>query len=552
MEENLPKTLLLSKKRNVQYLQAFLRKAGISKIIFSPGSRNAPLILSLTADPFFHCHSIIDERSAAFFALGIMQFTRKPVAICCSSGTALLNYYPAIAEAFYQNLPLLIISADRPEELIDQNDGQTIRQQNVFQAHLGASIQLSENHSAAFIQRKLNDAMWGLEKNKPVHINMPFAEPLYQTEQNFLPEISWIEKLGTSICTPEELKNVEKIVQGAKKIIIFIGHHLPDFALDAVLKYWEQFPQVVILSETTANISAGFSLAEQRIIQISNSEEADFAPDILFLIGGNIVSKKIKQFFRNHPPAQHFYFSSADQIIDTFGHLTHQIKAEPLAVLSAISIAVSASNYQEKWKNLEPKSAPTWHYSDAWVVKTLLDLLPENVDLHLGNSTIVRYVQYFKAAKKFLHYCNRGTSGIDGTVSTAVGFAWAKHSSPTLSLANQPVFLLLGDLSFFYDSNALWNHYVSAHLKIIILNNQGGGIFRLIADPKIPSFKTFFQTEHQRKAKNIAAEFGLAYFSIEDETHFKQKVQDFIRHVGPAILEIFTDPEQNDAQFRLM
>ncbi len=547
-----PKTAL------AQLIILAVHQSGIETVVVSPGSRNAPLTIGFSNHPKIQTLSIVDERSAAFFALGVAQQTQKPVALVCTSGSALLNYYPAIAEAFYSNIPLVIISADRPKYLIDIGDGQTIRQENVFQNHILFSANLIENDSKVKVQNSklVAEAIQTAISNKgPVHINVPFDEPLYETVNEIDSVITnkVQQSLEANVIANKVKQSLfpqkfSKIWNASSKKLILVGTHFPDNELQFVLNHFVNDASVLIMTETTSNLyhPKFINSIDQLIFSLDKNQQKELQPDVLITLGGMVVSKKIKQFLRKHQPKHHWHVDALKPM-DTYFCLTEFVQQKPFVFLGDLSLkkVELESNYQQKWllekedreKNHQRILAKT-KYSDLKVFEQVLKSVPNNCNLQLGNSSTIRYTQLFDINKALTVFCNRGTSGIDGSTSTAIGAAFAK--------GNQTVFIT-GDLSFFYDSNALWNNYIPKNFRIIIMNNAGGGIFRVIPGPQTTNATDYFETPHNLTAEYLAKMYHFSYQSTNDIESLNVVLADFYSESNqPKILEIFTPKEIND------
>lgn len=540
-----------SDKTLAQTLVQLCLAKGIHHIVISPGSRNAPLSIGFASHPDFTCFSVVDERSAAFFAMGIAQQLKKPVAVVCTSGSALLNYYPAIAEAYYSDIPLMVFSADRPEKFIDIGDGQTIRQKNIFEKHILYSANCKEGtrwqtHNETEINSALNTA---IELNGPVHINIPFSEPLYNTvdtpsvvPRNVPPRANFgVER--------EDLSSFVEKWNASEKKLILVGVLPPNSVEQEVLTMLASDESVLVLTETTSNLHHPkfIPAIDQLIASFSTRDYEALQPDILLTFGGLIVSKKIKAFLRNFPPKHHWHIDRK-RANDTFFKLGHHFKrdindffGEFLPQTTPVSSA-----YQKQWLQVRKQRLERQRiyetkipYSDFKVFQRLFENLPKNIQLQISNSAAIRYAQLFDIHPSVQVFCNRGTSGIDGSMSTAVGAAYA---------SGLPTVFVTGDLSFFYDSNALWNDDIPNSFKVVVVNNEGGGIFRILSDKKDSElFDTFFETKHQLTAKPIAEMYGFAYKTIQEESELKAKIQEFFAFSDrPAILEIFTPSTIND------
>lgn len=547
---------MTSDKKNISLLTDIFIKKGLSDIVISPGSRNAPIILSFTNRPEIKALSIVDERSAAFFALGMAQQLGKTVAIACTSGSAALNYAPAIAEAYYQKIPLLILTADRPPELIENGDGQTIRQKNVFSNYIKASFELAtdidteEQFAVAenLINQAIDATMWA--EPGPVHINVPFREPLYNVVDEQIHGTAKSFRKSLKSISADELRVFANKFNANKKVLIIAGQGKRDEESNHVLTKIAEFGQVAVLTETTSNLHSGqfIDCIDNVVSTIKDSEAGAFQPGLIISFGGQVVSKMVKSFLRKNPAAEHWHISPSGEKMDTYFCLTETIVQEPFQFFAKLSPFLESRNsdYTTIWENrkklVTEKRAEylkTIPYSDFQVFDFLLKNIPNSSNLHLGNSTPVRYSQLFGSSEKFDYFSNRGVSGIDGQVSTTAGAAYISSKTNTI---------VTGDLGFFYDSNALMNHYLTPNLKIIVVNNGGGGIFRFIDGPaSTPQLEKFFEVKHNWKAEKIAECFGLNYFKSENLEQLKETLTEFYKQKNerPSLLEIFTPAETN-------
>ncbi len=538
------------KKELAQIVISACCQFNIDTIVISPGSRNAPLTIGFFNHPEIETLSVVDERCAAFFALGIAQQTRRPVAILCTSGSALLNYYPAIAEAFYSNIPLVIISADRPKHLIDIGDGQTIRQENVFQNHILFSANLIENKKYKTRNSQLiGEALQiSISQQGPVHINVPFDEPLYETVAELatfnFPHIS-LSSLDNSHINYNKLAN---IWNKAEKKMILVGVNYPDTELHKLMDLYAEDDSVLLFTETTSNLrhSKAIDSIDQLIFSLNSIEFNELKPDILITFGGMIVSKRIKKFLRDYQPKHHWNID-ARKATNTFFCLSEFIQISPVDFFSHFNqfIKPLKSNYQPKWitfrDEMRKKHVSYFKglkHSDFKVFEQVLESVPVICELQISNSSIIRYAQLFSIKENNNVFCNRGTSGIDGSTSTAIGAAFASE--------NRTVFIT-GDLSFFYDSNALWNNNIPADFRIIIINNSGGGIFKIIPGPLTTNALKYFETPHCLTAEYLCKTYGFDYQKASSTETVKQKLKSFYDLSDkPKILEIFTPSLEND------
>ena len=531
-------------------------KKNIKNIVISPGSRNAPLTLGFNLNPYFKTYSIVDERAAAFFALGIAQQIKFPVILVCTSGSALLNYYPAISEAYYSNIPLVILSADRPEKLLNIGDGQTINQKNVFNKNIGYSENLNQNDNYFLNlfglrdnnQEKINKALnFSIEKQSPVHINIPFSEPLYEiTNSLSVDSINKIPRLNN--------QNVKKISsfrnkwQNSIKKIILIGVSSPDLLSEKSIDLLAGDSSLLVLTENTSNVyhPSFCNKIDQLIAPLTNNELKEFRPEILITIGGMIISKKIKAILRENKPNEHWHIG-IHNANDTFFCLTKHFKTSPNNIISKLyeNFNDNGSDFYNKWdlviskrKEKHKEYLSNLIFCDFKVFDYVLNSIPSKSMLQVSNSSAIRYTQLFDLDSSINVFCNRGTSGIDGSTSTAVGAA---------SVFKGNTVFITGDLSFFYDSNALWNNFIPSNFRVILINNKGGGIFKILTkDNNTELFKKFFETKHDLYAKDLCNMYGFEYFTSNNEDTLKNVLNDFYNESEkPKLLEVITDNDYN-------
>ncbi|MEM9143718.1 MAG: thiamine pyrophosphate-binding protein, partial [Bacteroidota bacterium] len=463
---------------SAQSLVAHCKAKGIQNIVISPGSRNAPLIIGFSEDSYFSCYSIVDERCAAFFALGMAQQSKIPVVLICTSGSALLNYYPAVAEAFYSRVSLLILSADRPSYKIDIGDGQTIRQENVFQNHIlgshslqqdvahatetirkyapdmlvGEDLDKEQQQIQAYNDARLNEAMEIVfHKKGPVHINVPFEEPLYNTLSKPTVHPHILRTSPSREVLPENLGELKEIWGKSLRKMILVGVNPPEAIDEGLLDMICRDPTIVVFTETTSNLyhpnlfpSIDMIIAPLEKSAKSEEHFRELRPEVLITFGGLIVSKKIKAFLREFKPLHHWHIDPL-RAFDTFFVLSQHVRQHPGTFLSELPYHTTKQPYGAHWskirqklRTLREKYLEQVPFSDMKAFYHMSRRVPNNYQLHLANSSTVRYAQLFDWNPGIATYCNRGTSGIDGSTSTALGAA-LYYRYPTL--------LITGDLS---------------------------------------------------------------------------------------------------------
>ena len=534
---------------------------GMKNVVCSPGSRNAPIVIAIDEHPEMEAIVIHDERSAAFFAMGMIQQLGQPVGVVCTSGSAMLNYYPAVAEAYYQSIPLVVISADRPEEWVNQGDGQTIVQKEAYNNHILAENHINEYAITGDEQQQLVEIVNGafdiakIGWKGPIHFNIPISEPLYELVPDNTERYPTSRKENEMFAlNTSEKELIQTTWKEKTKKLILCGQMEKNGAVLAKLNELAVDSSVAILVENSANLKSNkfVHCIDRTLVGISESEIEAFQPDVLITIGGAVVSKKIKQFLRNSEIKEHWRVGHAFPEMDTYRSLTYSFECSPFQFLTEmlkLDLKPHTSTFGNLWKQkdflIQDKLVdylPEIEFSDLKVIDTILDYIPENTNVHMGNSSVVRYCQLFEPIPSFNYFSNRGTSGIDGCTSTSAGVAFANQSKCNV--------ILTGDISFFYDSNALWNDNLGNNLKIVLINNSGGGIFRIIDGPsKTKQLSKYFVAKHDYKAKDLCKGFGIEYLSASSNEEIENSMELFYsdsENGRPKLIEIFTPSESND------
>jgi 2-succinyl-5-enolpyruvyl-6-hydroxy-3-cyclohexene-1-carboxylate synthase len=545
-------------KQHIADLAEICRIKGVARVIISPGSRSAPVIQAFLKAFPNDCLSIVDERSAAYFALGQAIALRKPVALICTSGTAVLNYAPALAEAYYQKVPLVAITADRAREWTDQQDNQTIRQNDIYHNYIISGCELPQlMHSTDdlwFAHRMINEALNNCMSQLPgpVHINVPIPEPLYDP----LPDVSDNLRIINQSFPESKLILSEQLLKewdNSENIMIIHGQDSPGAGVSPALEPLLLDSRVVVLAENIANIRHPQIIANSHLVLSVNREKNPPYPDLLLHSGGHIVSKSLSAYLRMAKNTKCWRIGIDHNLPDTYRHATAHITCPPHLFYQALSGHIRNDGvpvYPNLWHRLAKdaeKVADTriGHipFSEVSVFKKLALLVPANCNMVLGNSSVIRYSQLFPTVVPVLCYSNRGTSGIDGSLSTASGIAFA---SKKLTLA------IVGDLGFLYDSNALWNRLLPENLRILVINNKGGGIFHILKGPSDqPGFKPFIEAHHPVNIAKLAEAYGLKYIFADHEQAFIARWDEFIASSnGPTIFEIKTDAAVSASSFR--
>ncbi|GAB3278088.1 2-succinyl-5-enolpyruvyl-6-hydroxy-3-cyclohexene-1-carboxylic-acid synthase [Larkinella harenae] len=553
-------------------------RKGIRQAVISPGSRSAPLTLALARHPDIQTRVVADERSAGFIALGIAQQIRQPVIVVCTSGSAVYNLAPAVAEAYFLEIPLLILTADRPKEWTHQLDGQTIYQTEIFGRHVKQSFELPADfvHPDArwFAERVSNEAvdLARTEPRGPVHVNIPLREPLYPTadERFEFGPVRVIEQLpATPALSSERWHRLQDEWETAERKLIAVGQGPHDPALLAILKKISDEWRIPVVGDVIANLPRNGEFITGQDVFLNLTDDgmrSGLSPDLLITCGQSFISKQFKIFLRSHPPRQHWQIQPHMRLADPFQSLTQLIPSEPTAffekLFSDIDYQRFVSNddettaddyFQESWQKLDRRAARLVRqflkeetvFHEWAVVQRSLDGLPAKSQLHVANSMPVRYVNLcgLDENQQVEVFANRGTSGIDGCLSTAVGAALTTSKTVTA---------LIGDVAFFYDRNALWNNLIPENLRVIVLNNHGGNIFRIIDGPsRQPELEDYFETSQPLSAENTAKDAGMIYEKVASYAALKTVLPDFFaKSDRPKLLEIETDRHINSGEFQ--
>ena len=547
---------MYSDKKNILQLVALLKAHGIQKMVLCPGSRNAAIVHTLANIEDFTCYSVTDERSAGFFAIGLSLQGGGPTAVCCTSGSALLNLHPAVAEAYYQQIPLIVISADRPAAWIGQMDGQTLPQPNVFGHLVKMSVNLPEVNTEEdewFCNRLINEAILETTHHGkgPVHINVPLSEPIYRFTAKELPEVRVITRYqGLNVYDRDYKGLIDKLNQANKRMVL-VGQ------MNLIYQFDKKFIKPLCknfawLTEHLGNqTTPGMAIRnfDVAVSAMDDIRQEQMAPDLLITYGGHIVSKQMKKYLRNYPPREHWHITPDGKVSDLFGCLTTVIEMDPFEFLEKIAFLLEGkpTSYPMMWENwCKTIPKPTLPYSQISVTGELIKALPTPCTLHLANSSTVRYAQLFTLPDEVEVCCNRGINGIEGSLSSAIGYA------ATSSRIN---FMVIGDLSFFIDMNALWNNHIHNNMRILLFNNEGGEIFHTLPgiDKAGGNSRTFITAEHQTSAKGWAEERGFQYMKASDTEEWQETLKDFTspaEYPQPILLEVFTDKDSDTKLLR--
>ncbi len=550
--------MITTDKLSCTVLADLLAAHGVKDIIASPGSRNAPLIIALKRCNNFNLRMVIDERSAAFIAMGLSLQSGNPVAVVCTSGSALLNYAPAVAEAYYRAVPLIVISADRPEEWIDQDDSQTINQEGVLASIVKRSYNidahLSHPNGRWICERTINDALIeALSQRKgPVHINVRLDAPLsrmidFDEKDHF----RLIRRLKSSEDIPvAEARKLGESLASPKKIMIVTGFLEPNSSLNRSLAKLAALPNFIVFTESISNLHSPLFITriDNTLAALTADERETLKPDVVITLGGALVSRHIKEWLRGLKNVEHWHIGHSHTTVDCFRMLTLRVDILPETFMrqlaSAMQIHRTPSDYAEAWRSVSRRGAfrlrdyiVSVPWSDLKAFSIIIPSIPTKWNLHLSNGTSVRYAQLFDCSKIHRCDCNRGVSGIDGSTSTALG----------ASLAYKDVTLLIsGDMSFQYDLAALSSNLLSPRFKMIVICNGGGEIFRIIGSTSsLPELDENFTMGTNLPLQKISEAYNIRYFQASSESSLIDSFKKFMDCKDPALLAVYTSGEES-------
>ena len=584
---------MFSNKENINILTSLLLEYGVSDAVVCPGSRNAPIVHNLSQCQQIRCHPVTDERSAGFYALGIAQATQRPTVVCVTSGTALLNLAPAVAEAYYQHVPLVVVSADRPVQWIDQLDGQTLPQPDALGRFVRKAVSLPEPHVASvgsgdgleaagkgalsdgdkrldeerwMCRRLVNEALHAAtcRQPAPVHINVPITEPLFAFDVAELPVAKRFRQMEKVSFLNQQRQLFERFFSAGRPMIV-IGQMAYGIISPETIRSLSQ--HYVVMAEPLSNLhyqTIHFDEAVRVVESLDRNESLQYVPDYIIYIGDTLVSKPTRRWLRSTKATSCIITPDALDIHDPITTLEDIVECPledvDLLLSSFCDIYDNPEDFEDDedvmahedsrhgfhacWQQLldySAERAETYEpgFSQMATVKYFEQQLADldtDICVHYANSSAVRlaciYAQHYV-------WCNRGVNGIEGSLSTAAGFSLATDALTVC---------VIGDLSFFYDQNALWNSNIGGNLRIVLLNNSGGGIFRQLKGlDKSPVATSFVAAQHETTAQGICTQNDIGYISAKDMGEMQIGIVTLLTRETnrPMLLEVFTDVDED-------
>lgn len=458
-------------------LSRMLSDAGIRYVIGSPGSRNFPLLAAFERNRELRLEMVVDERSAAFSALGIAVVKGEPVALCCTSGSAMLNYTPAIAEAFYRNVPLLVITADRPIEGLGNGEPQMIDQALPMRGLTETVCDIAPDDSVALIERKCSDAIERMVRSRrPVQINVRFSEPMTVATGEEIEGLSIrpISRMIAENTLPtSEVRKLGKRLAAPAKVMIYVGQNVPDHKFSEAIRYISTRQNIVVAAEPISNLYNCPDVIygiERWLKNLPEKDKRALCPDILISVGGSPTGRLFREYIREYFSGEVWRVGSENEQNDFYGKPLLKIVTDKTRFMRQLSSAVKvdrgSSDYAEMWHSFEPKYQPKLNEP----LRRVLSAIPHDANIVFSNGLTVRYAASIRPAHH-RYDSNRGVNGIDGTTSTAIGASWA-YSGKTV--------LLTGDMSAAYDMSAWVSPLITPRFKAVVFDNAGGGIFRRV------------------------------------------------------------------------
>jgi 2-succinyl-5-enolpyruvyl-6-hydroxy-3-cyclohexene-1-carboxylate synthase len=540
---------MYSNYKSIQILLSLLKQYNVKHIVTSPGGSNTPIVHSIENDHYFKTYSVVDERSAVYFGIGISQMLNEPVACLCTSGTAVSNYLPGMTEAYYQNVPIIALTADKNPYFTGQLEIQKTEQRNIFGEVSKKSVDLplcKTPDEEWYCARLIKEALLASSHHGkgPVHINIPIVGSYANYDLKELPNIAPITVVNCEN-TIEQWKTYIPVLEASKKILIVVGQNIVFTEEDKtnIEIFFEKF-NCVISVEHLSNLDCKGAVSTYPVTETGNSKEPDLVPDLVISMGNNLSNYGMKPFLRrNNSFFQHFSIDEGGRVRDVYKSLTTIFECTPSYFFKYFAENTpeysNDKNYYKAWKNeLEKIVLPEFEFSNFYVAEKLAAIIPENSILHLAILNSTRIMQFFKLASGVRVHSNVGALGIDGCLSTFMGHA---------AVTNELAFLVIGDLSFFYDMNAAGIKHLNKNVRIVLLNNGGGSEFQFFLNKKdIPTLNENICAEHTKKAKGWIESLGYDYYSATNKNEVNDVFSSFIEDSNnPKFIEVFTTMESD-------
>lgn len=533
--------------KSYQIIIALLKEYGIRKCVLSAGARNVPFVHSVEEDPFFECYSVVDERSAGYFALGLAQQSGEPVVISCTSSTAACNYWPPVAEAYYQNVPLVVLTSDRDPALLGQREDQMIDQVGMYDRHVRKSVNLpivKDDDDFRLCQRLVNEALLELDHHEggPVHINVPMKWYSTSFTTSKLPPVTKISRIGLEDDHANWEKKIDKLRE-CKRVLVVCGQKsAPSEELEKQLEIFFERYSCAIAVEHMSNINVKGSINTFVCMEgkyITPKKFDELCPELVISFGGNIMQGLKPQLRTTKKEFEHWLISPDGLVCDVFGHLNTIFECSPeyffrrMNDAAGDSIKGDSTYYEILGEYTSSVQRTEFPWSNVYAVEKVSRGVPANSIVHLSINTAIRTMNFFELPESVRVYANIGTYGIDGCLSSFLGQA---------SVIDELAFLVIGDLAFFYDMNALRIKHVKSNVRILLLNNHGGEEFYYNGMWQNEKSDLHTSARHNAEAEGWAKSCGYRYLRAEDKKSFDEALLAFLGDSDrPVLFEVFTE-----------
>lgn len=538
--------MIFPKYKTFQVLIPLLKAHNIKHIVISPGSRMREFVIAVEEDEFFTTYDVTDERSASYFAMGISQQLEVSVAIVCTSSTATTNYVPGVTEAFYQNVPILILTGDRDPYMLGQQEDQMINQVGMYDRVVRKSVTLpivKDSFDKWYAERLINEALLELDHHKkgPVHINVPVPAMIYWNNDKEIteyPPVKVIKRYGISDAYSQQLESMRQILLTKKKILVLAGQNTSNFDERYLSEFFSIY-NCVIHAEHMGNVTCKGILNIAGISEgIRKDDWNEFLPDLVISFHGTFaISRNLKETIRINN-CEHWLIDEEGMVVDAYRNLTSIFECKPNDFFKYFTEDISQSvrndmNYYNLWKDADSAIIkPMLPFSNVFAIQKFLEVLPPHSNLHLSILNSIRLSQYSELPEDTKTYANVGTDGIDGCLSTFFGQACCTE---------RECFLIIGDLSFFYDMSSLRIKHNKGNCHILLINNHGGNEF--YQQPIVPTTPQGLGASHNNSAKAWAESVGFKYLTAKNELDFEKNLNVFLKakQNAPVLFEVFTD-----------
>lgn len=536
--------------KSYQIIIALLKEYGIRRCVLSAGSRNLPFVHSVEEDPYFECYSVVDERSAGYFALGLAQQSAEPVVISCTSSTATCNYWPPVAEAFYQNVPLVVLTSDRDPAKLGQLEDQMIDQVGMYDRHVRKSVNLPivrDDGDFHYCWRLVNEALLELDHHGggPVQINVPSRWYSTSFTVSELPRVRRITRVDHETSDVEWRNRAAKL-RSCSRVLVACGQGVPSDSLKKALEGFFGCYNSAIAVEYMSNALVDGSVNTSVCFDsryVTPKKFAEFVPEVVISYGGNIM-QGLKEMLRgSNADMEHWLIDEGGKVCDAFGHITSVFECSPEFFFRRMTELVGdgAANDMIYYNSIASYAAsvvyPEFEWGNIYAIKNVVERIPSGSVLHLSINDSIRIANFFRLQPNISVYANIGTHGIDGCMSSLMG-----QSQTAEGLA----FLVTGDLAFFYDMNSLRIRHVGSNVRILLCNNHGGEEFYYNGIWQNASSDLHTSARHSAVAGPWAESCGFRYLRADDKKSFDAALPEFLADSDrPILFECFSEMRED-------